>query len=134
MVTALWKVMADRTREPRVVAFGQRLVTMTDVIFTGVGAALVLLTGLAMLQAFAGDPLEVRWVTWGLLLFAASGVLWGAVLIPIQVAQSRLARQFAAAGEIPARYWDLGRAWLVVGSIAALLPLVNVYVMVFKPL
>jgi uncharacterized membrane protein len=44
MVTALWKAMADLTKEPKVVAFGQRLVTLTDFVFTGIGAGLVFVT------------------------------------------------------------------------------------------
>ena len=35
IVTALWKVMADRTGDPRVIAYAQRLVILTDFIFTG---------------------------------------------------------------------------------------------------
>ena len=34
IVTALWKVQADRTRDPRIIAFAQRLVTLTDWVFT----------------------------------------------------------------------------------------------------
>ena len=133
-VTALWKTLADRTRLPQVVAFAQRLVTITDFVFTSSGAALVLVTGLLMLRNFAGNPLEIQWIRWGLMLFIASGVLWAVVLIPIQVQQARLAREFAAGSEIPERYWQLGRRWMLYGSIATVLPLVNVYFMVYKPL
>ena len=35
-VTAVWKVFADRTHNAVVVAFGQRLVTITDWFLTGV--------------------------------------------------------------------------------------------------
>jgi uncharacterized membrane protein len=40
IVTALWKAMADQTNEPHVIAFAQRLVTLTDCIFTGGGVVL----------------------------------------------------------------------------------------------
>jgi len=39
IVTALWKVMADRTDNPRIIAYAQRLVTLTDWIFTAGGVA-----------------------------------------------------------------------------------------------
>ena len=39
IVTALWKVMADRTRNPAIVAYSQRLVTITDFAFTEIGRA-----------------------------------------------------------------------------------------------
>lgn len=133
-VTALWKGMADRTRVPQVVAFGQRLVTLTDFVFTATGAALVVVSGLLMLRSFVGDPWAVQWVRWGMILFVVSGVLWAAVLVPIQVQQARLARSFARVGEIPERYWQLGRLWMFVGGLATILPLVNVFLMVYKPL
>jgi uncharacterized membrane protein len=69
-----------------------------------------------------------------MVLFVASGGLWVAVLVPIQVQQARLARGFAPGAEIPERYWRLGRTWTLVGGVATILPLVNVFLMVFKPL
>ena len=43
IVTGEWKVLADRTGEPRVIAYAQRLVTLTDWIFTAGGVALILI-------------------------------------------------------------------------------------------
>lgn len=96
VVTAWWKVQADRTRHPAIVAFAQRQVTLTDWIF-------------------------------------ASGLLWVAILIPVQIKQARLARGFAANGPIPDEYWRLNRVWLWVGILATVLPAANLYFMVFKP-
>lgn len=133
IVTGLWKAMADRTREPKVVAFGQRLVTVTDIAFTAVGAGLVLVTGFLMANAFGQEVWNLVWVRWGLALFVASGALWLAVLVPVEIGQARLARDFTAGNPIPARYWRLGRIWMWVGVLATILPLLNVYFMVFKP-
>lgn len=134
IVTAFWKFMADRTREAKVVAFGQRLVSMTDYLFTGLGAALILVTGLTM-AATADEPLwKARWFAWGFGLFAVSGIIWTAALIPIQVKQSSLARVFKEDGNIPDQYWRLGRLWMIFGLVATVLPLLNLYFMVFKPL
>jgi hypothetical protein len=44
-VTAVGKVFADRTHDARVVAFGQRLVTITDWSLTAGGIALLVLGG-----------------------------------------------------------------------------------------
>lgn len=46
IITGWWKVMADRTQNPAVIAFAQRQVTLTDYIFTGSGVVLILATGL----------------------------------------------------------------------------------------
>ena len=132
IVTAVWKMLADRTRDPRVVAFAQRLVTITDVAFTATGAALILGSGHAMAGAFGGIG-GPAWLTWGWALFLVTGIIWLAVLVPVQVLQARLARAFRDGGEIPARYWRLGRVWAGVGAVAVALPLVNVFLMVLKP-
>lgn len=132
IVTAVWKELADRTRDPSIVASAQRLVTITDFAFTAPGAALLLVTGLAMAPAFGGLP-GTPWLSTGMGLLIASGVIWALVLIPVQAMQARLARRFAKDGEIPARYWKLARVWTVFGLLATLLPLANLYVMVFKP-
>ncbi len=133
VVTAVWKARADRTGQPQVVAFAQRLVTLTDLAFTGLGAALVLVTGLSMAAGTGVFIWKVRWLAWGFALFTASGVLWVAVLIPIQIKQSRLARAFAQADALPDVYHRLSRLWMMVGCLATLLPLLNLYFMVFKP-
>jgi hypothetical protein len=44
-----------------------------------------------------------------------------------------MARHFADGGGIPQRYWRLGRWWLVFGLLATIIPLANLYWMVFKP-
>ncbi len=132
-VTAVWKVLADRTREPRIVAFAQRLVTVTDVVFTGLGAVLVLVSGMLMIVPYGIEFWNVAWLMWGLSLFVVSGLVWILILVPIQMKQARLARAFADGGEIPDSYWRLGRLWMIFGLIATALPLVNVFLMVFKP-
>ena len=132
VVTAVWKALADRTREPPVVAFAQRLVTVTDLVFTAAGAALIAISGpiLADDLGGVGGP---GWLTAGFALFLASGAIWVLVLIPIQIAQARMARSFRDAPSVPDRYWRLARLWAVFGTVATLLPLANLYLMVVKP-
>jgi uncharacterized membrane protein len=132
IVTAVWKVLADFTRNPAVVGYAQRLVTITDIAFTATGAALIAVSGRMMADDFGGVTGE-PWLTWGVALFIASGVIWVTVLIPIQVMQSRLARTFNDRSGIPSRYWRLATLWYVFGGIATALPLVNIYLMVAKP-
>ncbi len=133
IVTAVWKVLADRTRSVPVVAHAQRLVTITDIVFTGLGAALIVVSGQVMADDFGGVFGGPNWLTWGWSLFIASGVIWAAVLIPVEVAQARLVRSFRDEETIPDRYRRLSTVWMVFGAIATLLPLANLYFMVFKP-
>jgi uncharacterized membrane protein len=137
IVTAVWKTLADRTGDARTIAFAQRLVTLTDWIFTAGGVVLILASGYAMawlsgwLNGWGG--FEPGWLQWGFGLFVASGVLWGAILIPIQIVQARMARRFPDDGAIPPVFRTLSRIWLWVGILAILLPAANLYLMVIKP-
>ena len=117
-VTSVWKVFADRSGEPRTIAFAHRLVVGTDWAFTGGGAALVIVGGYAM--AFeAGIPLAgFGWMLWSQVAFVASGALWLAVLLPIQVRQSRLTRRAPAEGALSGAYRRLARRWILWGVIA----------------
>jgi uncharacterized membrane protein len=133
IVTAVWKVLADRTQSPPVVAYAQRLVTITDVGFTATGVILIIVAGQVLADDYGGVFSGPAWLTWGWSLFVASGLIWIAVLIPIEVMQARLAKEFRDAPTIPDRYWRLSRLWAVFGAIATALPLVNLYLMIFKP-
>lgn len=131
VVTGWWKVMADRTRDPAIVAFAQRQVTATDWVFTLGGVVLVTVGGVG--NALHADlPLGSGWTGIGMALFVLSGVVWGAILIPVQIRQHRMALGFSQGTEIPAAYWRLCRAWIVWGTVATVLPLAAIPFMVWK--
>jgi uncharacterized membrane protein len=134
IVTAWWKLMADKTKDPSVIAFAQRQVILTDLVFTAPGALLAVTAGDSMAYGFMANTWDIQWLTWGRSLFIASGIIWITVLIPTQIKQARLARNFAQGKAIPDEYWKLSKHWNIFGAIAVLLPLVNIYWMVFKPL
>ena len=133
IVTGWWKVMADNTKHPSVIAFAQRQVTLTDYVFTAPGAVMTVLAGDSMAYGFMTHTWTVAWLVWGRLLFIASGLIWAFVLIPIQVKQARIADTLHDAMEIPDEYWKLSKRWRLFGAIAVVLPLINIYWMVFKP-
>ena len=115
------------------VAFAQRQVTLTDFVFTFGGALLLVGAGLANALLFNLDLLRTRWLAWGLWLFVATGVIWMLVLIPIQIKQAKLAREFVATGTIPPEYWRLTRIWAIFGVLAIALLVVALGLMVYKP-
>jgi uncharacterized membrane protein len=131
IVSGWWKAMADRTRDPRIIAFAQGQVTLTDWAFTLSGIVLLALSGAAG-AAIGGLPAATPWIATGSALFGASGVIWIAILVPLQMRLGRMAKMFATSGAIPADYWRLEKRWAVFGLIATLLPLAAVPVMVFK--
>jgi uncharacterized membrane protein len=135
IVTASWKVMADRSRDKKIIAFGQRLVNFTDFLFSAAGVFILLTTGLFMAQPYTKDQglWTVPWLAWGLGLLLASVFLWMLVLLPVQTLQASIVRHFSETEEIPKKYWILGRIWIFFGLIAVALPLMNLYFMIFRP-
>lgn len=132
IVTGWWKAMADRTRDPKIVAFAQGQVGATDRVFT-LGGILILAAAGAGAAAYGGFGANTPWIEWGNAFFAGSGIIWIACLVPLQIKLGRMARSFAHDPAIPADYWQLERWWVIFGLIATLLPLGAVAVMVFKP-
>jgi uncharacterized membrane protein len=132
IVTAVWKTLADRTRDPGVIAYAQRLVTVTDIAFTATGAALITVSGFVLASDWGGVG-GPSWLTLGFALFGVSALIWLTILVPTQARQARLARAFSRGGTVPDRYWRLSLRWYVFGSIATVLPLANVFVMALKP-
>ncbi len=132
IVTGWWKAMADRTGDPKIIAFAQSQVSATDRVFT-LGGILILAAAGAGSAAYGGFSATTPWIEWGNAFFAGSGIVWIVALVPIQTKLGRMAKTFADGSPIPADYWRIGRWWAIFGIVATLLPLGAVAVMVFKP-
>lgn len=132
IVTGWWKNMADRTKNPQIIAYAQRQVTLTDYIFTGGGVLILLVAGMS--NVYLHDmSYATKWLGHGMVFFLVSGAIWAAVLIPVQTKQAKMAREFAVNGVIPDSYWKLCTTWNIFGLLATIIPLANLYYMVYKP-
>ena len=132
-VTAVWKVFADRTSDAGIIAFGQRMVTGTDFGLTLPGIVLTIIGGYGAMYEARYDFPGPAWLMYSQLCFVAAGVVWMGVLIPIQVRQARMARQFASVGQIPVEYRAMSRRWLAWGLIATVPLIAALYFMIAKP-
>ena len=133
IITGWWKYMANQTGKPEVISFAQRQVTLTDFVFTAGGASLVLVTGMANATIHNISIMGTLWIAWGLALFTLSGIIWVAILIPIQIKQAREAKYFTADTVISKAYWRREMYWYIFGVIATILPLVSIILMAVKP-
>ena len=133
-ITAFWKVLADRTSDTRLIAHAQHGVTVADWIFTLVGIVLILVGGYGAAAVTGLSIMGPRWLVIGELLFAISGLIWLAVLVPIQIRQARMARSLMPDAALPAQYLRDSQNWLVWGIVATVPLVAAVYVMVAKPL
>ena len=127
VVTAAWLSMARRSGSGGAVQMATRGVMVTDVMFTLPGTLLLLLNGgILGAEVFkAGAP----WIFASLGLFVVTGIIWLAVLVPLQ------RRMVAVAQTEPTGPEMLGLMgkWFRFGGIATLLPLITLVLMVTKP-
>ncbi|MDH5632190.1 MAG: DUF2269 domain-containing protein [Gammaproteobacteria bacterium] len=133
LISSWWKFMAVRTGKPEIIAFAQSQITRGDIWFTTLGSIVILITGVGNAHLHGNLPVDTPWMMWGLWLFMASGIIWGVFMVPAQVRQARLAREFAGGGPIPDQYWRLERQWVLAGAIAKILPPLIIAIMVLKP-
>ena len=84
IVSGIWAVLAERTRNHTVVQFSNRVVLITDLIFTFFGSIGVVWTGFGLSQNFGGYQGHL-WIQWSYGLLALSGLIWLFVLVPIQL-------------------------------------------------
>jgi uncharacterized membrane protein len=132
-ITAYWKVLADRTGDAKVIAHAQHAVTVADWIFTLAGILLIIIGGYGA-AAVAGLSLTgPTWLVVGQLLFAVSGLVWLALLIPIQIRQAQTVRSLSHDSVLPASYRRDSRNWLIWGIVATVPLVAAIYVMVAKP-
>jgi uncharacterized membrane protein len=131
VVSAAWMSLARRSPNAEALRLGVRGVILTDAIFTLPGALLLLLNGGVLATPFfqAG----AKWIFLSIALFILSGVIWGAVLVPVQKRLSAAMAAVPAGGPVPAACDALLAKWFRFGGVATLLPLATLVLMVLKP-
>jgi len=127
IVTAAWLSMARRSGSGGAVQMATRGVMVTDVMFTLPGSLLLLLNGGILGTEFfkAG----ASWVFASIGLFLVSGIVWGAVLVPVQRRMEAVAQSEPTGPEM----MELMSKWFRFGGIATLFPLITLVLMVVKP-
>jgi len=131
VVSATWMSLARRARNPEALRLGVRGTVLTDAIFTFPGTLLLFLNGGILATPFFKT--DGRWVLVSIALFAVTGIIWGAVLVPVQRKLSAAMRLMPAGGPVPAECEALLARWFRFGGMAVLLPLIILVLMVFKP-
>ena len=128
VVSGIWAAMAERTRDHAIIQFSNRLVLITDLLFTLTGAIALVVTGSMMAHRYGGAASQ-GWIAWSYALFGISGLIWAAVLVPIQLRQRALLRRDHA---ITREYLKLSRIWQISGAVATIVPLPILYLMIAK--
>jgi uncharacterized membrane protein len=130
IVSGIWALLAERTRNHAIIQFSNRMVLITDVLFTLLGSLGIVWSGHGMAQNYGGGEGH-PWIQWSYLLLSFSGAIWLFLLVPIQLKQRALLKK---SDTVCADYWRLSRIWKLAGAIATLVPLPIIYFLVTKPL
>lgn len=129
---AFFMLIADRSRDPRVIAHVAGTVVIADALFTATAVVLQPATGL-LLANWTGLSLSTPWLVASVALYLFIGALWLPV-VWMQARMRRLAAAAAASGEaLPAAYHRLMRAWVLCGIPAFVAVLAILWLMVAKP-
>lgn len=132
VTAAFWKMRADATRNPVVIHEAVKNVMLADYAFTLPGLVLLVVSGVWMAARSGSLDSGFNWLTLSLILFAASGIVWLGVLLPLQRGMIRHSKQAIASGALSAAYRKASLYWAVFGTVATLLPIVILYLMIAK--
>jgi uncharacterized membrane protein len=132
-VGIFWKTIADRTNDPRIIAYTLRGIIRADRWFTIPGVVVIVLAGIGTALIGGLPILGTGWIVWSIGLFLIAGAAFGPV--------ARAQREMAALAQVATqggafdrvRYAALSRTWGVSGMIALIAPVLAVILMVAKP-
>jgi uncharacterized membrane protein len=130
----LWKVHADRTRNPALIAHACAGLTRSDRFFTMPGVALIVIAGIVAAITGNFPILGTGWILWSIALLTISGLAFMLRIAPLQRRMHALAAAGAKEGRLDWPAYEVAtRSWNVWGIIALIAPLVAVALMVLKP-
>lgn len=132
ITAAFWKTRADRSGNLETIAITARSLLQADYVFTAPGIVVLLVTGIWMVGLSDWARFQEPWLGGSFVLLIITGVIWLAVLLPQQRRMVRLAQEGADAGALGPEYRRAGRIWSMFGGIATLLPILILFLMVFK--
>ncbi|MFX3633197.1 MAG: DUF2269 family protein [Candidatus Pristimantibacillus sp.] len=132
IMAAFWKIRADLTKNPLIIHHAAKNVMIADYSFTIPGLILIIISGAVMAGKSGVSLLGLNWLTLSLILFAITGLIWLAILIPMQFRMIRFSADSVKTGVISAEYRRASRQWAIYGVMATILPIVILYLMVMK--
>ncbi len=131
--SAFWKARADRSGNPETIATAAQALVRSDFMFTGPGIVLLLGTGIWMAGLTGWDRFQEPWLGASFVLVIIMAILWLAVLLPQQRRMARFAADSLEGIDQEADYRRASKIWNMVGGIMILIPVIVLFLMVFKP-
>jgi uncharacterized membrane protein len=130
--SAFYMFMANRSKDVASIYFATRNVVIADFIFTTPAVIIQLLTGIGLVHVL-GYSLSDKWIIWGLMLYLFAGACWLPV-VWMQIKMRDISKESLQSNKpLPARYWQMDKWWVILGSLAFPAIVVVFWLMVAKP-
>ena len=130
--SAFYMLMANRWKDVASIYFATRHVVIADWAFTMPSVIVQLLTGIGLVHVLGADFTDA-WIFWGLALYFFAGACWLPV-VWMQIKMRDMAKHALDTNtDLPARYWQMDRWWIILGSLAFPAIVVVFWLMVAKP-
>jgi uncharacterized membrane protein len=135
IITGLfWKIHAEQTRDPRIIAHTFEGIIRSDAWFTRPGVMVLVILGLFAAVNAHWPLLSTGWILWAIVLISISGLCFMFFIAPLQRKIAALARSATSQADMDwAQYHKLERSWSFWGTIAVLTPIGALAIMVLKP-
>jgi uncharacterized membrane protein len=130
--SAFYMFMANRSKRVAGIYFAARHVVLADWIFTAPAIVFQLLSGFYLMH-LTGHRVSEKWIAATLGLYAFAGACWIPV-VWIQIKMRDMAKEsLAMDANLPERYWNYNRWWIVLGALAFPAVIGVFWLMVAKP-
>ena len=131
--SAFWKARADRSGNPEAIATTAQALVRSDFTFTLPGIVVLLVTGIWMAGLTGWDRFQELWLGTSFVLVIVMVILWLAVLLPQQRRMARFATETLEGIDQGDNYRKASKLWSMAGGIMTLIPVIVLFLMVFKP-
>ena len=129
-----WHAHAARARDAKLLAHTMDGIIRSDRLFTVPGVVGIVVTGIAAAILGNFPILHTGWITWTLVLFTISGVIFMVRVAPLQRQLLAIADAAAKSGAFDYDgYRALALRWELWGALALVTPLAGIVLMVLKP-
>lgn len=129
--SAFYKWRADKSGDPKVIAWCQHEIVLADWLFTTPSAVIMPVTGFWLLHVYQ-MPWTTPWVFWGIMGYIVTGVLW-LPAVYLQIKMRRLADEAVANGTpLTEEFETARRIWVALGIPAFLIAIAIVTIMTAK--
>lgn len=130
--SALYKYMANRSRDVGMIANATKSVVYADWIFTGTSGIVQPVTGIIMVM-IKGYSITTFWVLWSIVGYLIAAICWFPVAA-IQIKLAKLAQNACEQkGVLPPKYRLYYRLWIALGIPAFCSLVVVVFLMANRP-